>query len=110
VKVVLTNDDGLDAEGLRMLRTAPVREGFEVVVVAPHGNRSGLARPWTPSRAVTGGHSVRNTGPEGPVRGGRTCPALQDGGGAGPDGSGPNGRDRSRPYGPRRAAAGEGRA
>lgn len=53
MRVLLTNDDGVEAEGLRALRRALVGEGFAVVTVAPDGNRSGLARACTPRHPVT---------------------------------------------------------
>jgi 5'-nucleotidase len=48
VRVLLTNDDGIDAEGLQALRRA-VREvpGTEVHLVAPDSNRSAMARSIT---------------------------------------------------------------
>lgn len=52
MKVLLTNDDGIEAEGLRALRSELALAGLDVVVVAPDGNRSGMARACTPRRAV----------------------------------------------------------
>jgi 5'-nucleotidase len=51
--VLLTNDDGIGAEGLHALRRA-LREldGVEVRVVAPHINRSGTARSITPHSPI----------------------------------------------------------
>lgn len=64
MRVLLTNDDGVEAEGLHHLRRALHDAGAEVVVIAPEGNRSGVARSCTPRRAVrfTAGHD-----PFGPV-------------------------------------------
>src|SRR4051794_31168928 len=46
--VLLTNDDGIQAEGLHALRRALSEiEGLEVRVIAPHVNRSGTARSIT---------------------------------------------------------------
>ena len=51
--VLLTNDDGIDAEGLRALRAALVGlEGVRVVVIAPDGNRSAMARSITTRRPL----------------------------------------------------------
>src|SRR3954462_12358525 len=45
LRVLLTNDDGIDAEGLQALRRAllPVPD-VELAVIAPDGNRSAMAR------------------------------------------------------------------
>ena len=46
--VLLTNDDGIGAEGLHALRRALLEiDGLEVRVIAPHTNRSGTARSIT---------------------------------------------------------------
>jgi 5'-nucleotidase len=46
--VLLTNDDGIGAEGLHVLRRALLElDGVEVRVIAPHTNRSGTARSIT---------------------------------------------------------------
>jgi len=48
MKVLLTNDDGIDADGLRTLRRALTRvPGIELAVIAPDGNRSAMARMIT---------------------------------------------------------------
>jgi 5'-nucleotidase len=48
LRVLLTNDDGIDAEGLQALRRALVAlPDVEVAVVAPDGNRSATARSIT---------------------------------------------------------------
>src|SRR6478672_305369 len=53
MKVLLTNDDGIDAEGLQKLRRALLRvPGIELVVIAPDGNRSAMARSITTSRPL----------------------------------------------------------
>jgi 5'-nucleotidase len=53
VRVLLTNDDGIDAEGLQRLRrelqTVP---GIDLAVVAPDGNRSAVGRGITVRRAL----------------------------------------------------------
>lgn len=41
VRILVTNDDGVEAPGLRALAQALVDAGHEVVVVAPDGERSG---------------------------------------------------------------------
>jgi 5'-nucleotidase len=41
VRILVTNDDGVEAPGLRALAQALVDEGHDVVVVAPDGERSG---------------------------------------------------------------------
>jgi 5'-nucleotidase len=48
VRVLLTNDDGIGAEGLHALRRALARlEGIETHVIVPDSNRSGTARGIT---------------------------------------------------------------
>jgi 5'/3'-nucleotidase len=64
MKVLLTNDDGVDAAGLNRLRQGLVEADVEVVAVAPESNRSGAARACTsrvPVRVapVEGGDSAR---------------------------------------------------
>jgi 5'-nucleotidase len=52
-RVLLTNDDGIDAEGLQALRRALVGvPDVELVVVAPDGNRSAFARMITTRRPL----------------------------------------------------------
>lgn len=53
MKVLLTNDDGIQAEGLLELRRALARlPGIELLVVAPDGNRSATARSITTRRPL----------------------------------------------------------
>lgn len=53
MKVLLTNDDGLDAEGLQAMRRALLDvPGIELAVVAPDGNRSATARSITTRRPL----------------------------------------------------------
>ncbi len=53
MKVLLTNDDGIEAEGLQALRRALVRiQGLDVVTIAPDGNRSAMARMITTRRPL----------------------------------------------------------
>jgi 5'-nucleotidase len=53
VRVLLTNDDGIEAEGLQALRRALLRvPGLEVAVTAPDGNRSAFARMITTRRPL----------------------------------------------------------
>ena len=40
MRILLTNDDGIDAPGLRKLEQALIKSGHEVFVVAPSGERS----------------------------------------------------------------------
>jgi 5'/3'-nucleotidase len=48
LRVLLTNDDGIDAEGLQALRRSLVElEDVELAVIAPDGNRSATARSIT---------------------------------------------------------------
>lgn len=51
--VLLTNDDGIEAEGLQALRRALLDvEGVSLAVVAPDGNRSAMARSITTRRPL----------------------------------------------------------
>lgn len=53
-RVLLTNDDGIHAEGLQALRRALVRlPGIDLRTVAPDGNRSAMARSITVRRPLT---------------------------------------------------------
>ena len=53
VRVLLTNDDGIEAEGLQALRRALLAvDGIELAVVAPDGNRSAFARMITTRRPL----------------------------------------------------------
>jgi 5'-nucleotidase len=53
VRVLLTNDDGIDAEGLQTLRRALVQvPGVELAVIAPDSNRSATARSITIRRPI----------------------------------------------------------
>ena len=53
MRVLLTNDDGIDADGLHTLRRALLRvPGIELVVIAPDGNRSAMARSITTNRPL----------------------------------------------------------
>jgi 5'-nucleotidase len=51
--ILLTNDDGYDREGLQVLRTALLADGFRVTVVAPATNKSGVGRGVTCHGPVT---------------------------------------------------------
>jgi 5'-nucleotidase len=54
MRVLLTNDDGIEADGLQALRRALLEiEGVELQVVAPDGNRSAMARSITTRRPLT---------------------------------------------------------
>ncbi len=53
MQVLLTNDDGIEAEGLQALRRALLAvDGIELAVVAPDGNRSAMARSITTRRPL----------------------------------------------------------
>jgi 5'-nucleotidase len=53
MRVLLTNDDGIGADGLQTLRRALLRvPGIELVVIAPDGNRSAMARSITTNRPL----------------------------------------------------------
>ena len=53
MRVLLTNDDGIQAEGLQALRTELLRlDGIELAVIAPDGNRSAMARSITTRRPL----------------------------------------------------------
>jgi len=51
VHAVVTNDDGIGSEGLRMLAYAAVRAGWDVVVAAPDREASGSGAAMTAVRA-----------------------------------------------------------
>jgi 5'-nucleotidase len=53
VRVLLTNDDGIDATGLQTLRRALLQvPGLELAVIAPDSNRSATARSITIRRPI----------------------------------------------------------
>ncbi len=53
MQVLLTNDDGIEAEGLQALRRALLAiDGIDLGVVAPDGNRSAMARSITTRRPL----------------------------------------------------------
>jgi 5'-nucleotidase len=53
MRVLLTNDDGIEAAGLQALRRALVEvPGIELAVIAPDGNRSAMARSITTRRPL----------------------------------------------------------
>src|SRR5205085_1849545 len=53
MRVLLTNDDGIEAAGLQALRRALLTlPGVEVAVIAPDGNRSAMARSITTRRPL----------------------------------------------------------
>jgi len=53
MRVLLTNDDGIGADGLQTLRRALLRvPGIKLVVIAPDGNRSAMARSITTNRPL----------------------------------------------------------
>jgi 5'-nucleotidase len=53
MQVLLTNDDGIEADGLQALRRALLEvPGIELAVIAPDGNRSAFARMITTRRPL----------------------------------------------------------
>jgi 5'-nucleotidase len=52
MRVLLTNDDGVNARGMRALHAALVEYGLEVLVVAPAENQSGVSRRATYDKPV----------------------------------------------------------
>jgi 5'-nucleotidase len=53
MRVLLTNDDGIEAQGLQTLRRALLEvPGIDLAVVAPDGNRSTMARSITTRRPL----------------------------------------------------------
>ena len=53
MRVLLTNDDGIEAAGLQALRRALLEvPGVELAVIAPDGNRSAMARSITTRRPL----------------------------------------------------------
>src|SRR5256714_12148706 len=53
LNVLLTNDDGIEAEGLQTMRLALSElEGVRLAVIAPDGNRSAMARSITTRRPL----------------------------------------------------------
>src|ERR1700686_2339843 len=53
LNVLLTNDDGIEAEGLQAMRRALVGlAGVRLAVIAPDGNRSAMARSITTRRPL----------------------------------------------------------
>jgi 5'-nucleotidase len=53
LNVLLTNDDGIEAEGLQALRAALAAvDGVRLAVIAPDGNRSAMARSITTRRPL----------------------------------------------------------
>src|SRR6201987_1941218 len=53
MRVLLTNDDGIEAAGLQALRSALLAvDGIELAVIAPDGNRAAMARSITTRRPL----------------------------------------------------------
>src|SRR5512135_2269204 len=53
MRVLLTNDDGIEAEGLQTLRRELLKvDGVDLAVIAPDGNRSAMARSITTRRPL----------------------------------------------------------
>jgi 5'-nucleotidase len=54
MKVLLTNDDGIDAKGLSAMRKALLRlSDVELAVIAPDGNRSAMGRSITTRKSLS---------------------------------------------------------
>lgn len=57
MRLLLTNDDGIEAEGLHAIREALLKvPGVEVMVIAPDGNRSATGRSITTRRSIVSRH------------------------------------------------------
>ncbi|MDO9355781.1 MAG: 5'/3'-nucleotidase SurE [Solirubrobacteraceae bacterium] len=57
MRLLLTNDDGIEAEGLHAIRAALQRvPGIELMVIAPDGNRSATGRSITTRRPLVSRH------------------------------------------------------
>jgi 5'-nucleotidase len=57
VRLLLTNDDGIEAEGLHAIRQALLKvPGVELMVIAPDGNRSATGRSITTRRSIVSRH------------------------------------------------------
>lgn len=52
LSVLLTNDDGIEASGITVMREALIAAGHRVTVVAPRENQSGSAMRFTPSGLI----------------------------------------------------------
>src|ERR1700752_5161467 len=53
MRVLLTNDDGIEAQGLQAIRKSLLElPGVELAVIAPDGNRSAMARSITTRRPL----------------------------------------------------------
>jgi 5'-nucleotidase len=52
LRILLMNDDGVDAPGIRVMRAALEKEGHRLIVVAPSGNRSGASVSITTSGSI----------------------------------------------------------
>lgn len=66
MRLLLTNDDGIEAAGLHAIRTALLRiPGVELMVIAPDGNRSATGRSITTRRPIVSRHVRFADGGEG---------------------------------------------
>ena len=52
-RILISNDDGIDAVGIRILKDIAERLSDDVWVIAPTGNRSGMSRAITLHNDVT---------------------------------------------------------
>lgn len=51
MRVLVTNDDGIDSAGLQVLASVAAEAGLDVVVAAPHEERSGSSASLVATRA-----------------------------------------------------------
>ncbi len=61
MKIVLTNDDGIDAPGLETLRQILAPDGVAIVVVAPRDPQSGVGHRVTTRTPVSVSTAHRRT-------------------------------------------------
>ncbi len=66
MRLLLTNDDGIEAEGLHAIREALLKiPGIELMIIAPDGNRSATGRSITTRRPIVSRHVTFADGAEG---------------------------------------------
>ncbi|MDQ8044941.1 MAG: 5'/3'-nucleotidase SurE [Solirubrobacteraceae bacterium] len=66
MRLLLTNDDGIEAEGLHAIRAALLRiPDVELMVIAPDGNRSATGRSITTRRPIVSRHVTFADGGDG---------------------------------------------
>ena len=62
MKLLITNDDGINSEGISVLASVLVAAGHKVYVVAPDKNRSAVSHSFTLRDAVIIGKPVEKDG------------------------------------------------